>query len=119
MLDLLTILPWYVEVLLSSLLGAENSGASKIFSTMRVLRLARVMRVFRLVKYSRWMQIFAKGLRNSSDALICLAVCLTITCVVFGAVIFEVEREARHQELHEASEQGRRQETEDGAWHHG
>lgn len=78
--DLVSIAPWYIELVM-------HEDAKEL----AMLRVLRVLRVLRLGGYSVWMQIFATGLRRSSDAFVCLFIIGTIACVMFGAVIYELE----------------------------
>ena len=81
LIDLVSIAPWYLELVL-------HDDEAKELAMLRVLR---VLRVLRLGGYSVWMQIFATGLRRSSDAFVCLFIIGSIACVMFGAVMYELE----------------------------
>ena len=58
-IDLVAILPWYLE-----LLGYAGGGSAVL---LRVLRLARVVRVFKLGKYAAGLQLFARTLVASEQ----------------------------------------------------
>jgi hypothetical protein len=83
MVDLLAILPFYVQLAIGG-----GGGGLAIF---RVLRLARVFRVFKLGKYSSGMQMFARVLYKSRDALYLLIFFVTIAVILFGSMIFFAE----------------------------
>jgi voltage-gated potassium channel Kch len=106
--DLVAILPWYLE-----LLGLAGSGSA----ILRVFRLARVVRIFKLGKcaasgspslrpvphepsdpracvtrYAAGLQMFARTLLASADALLLLVFIISITTILFASMIYYAER---------------------------
>jgi len=83
--DLVAIVPFYVNLFVSN-------GASSGFAVLRVLRLARVMRIFKLGKYSNGMQTFIKVMKKSASALYMLFFLVVIAVVFFGSLIYFCEQ---------------------------
>lgn len=81
--DLLAVLPFYIELLVSA-------GAS--VTVIRVLRLVRVFRVFKMGKNSKGVDMLAKTFYNSFSALALLAFFIALGVILFGAVIFFLEQ---------------------------
>lgn len=86
LIDLLAILPFYIE------LGAgEDSGLSGL-AVVRAIRLVRLFRIFKNSKLSVGFRIVSRSLMRSSDALSLLLFLLMIGTVLFGALIYFAER---------------------------
>lgn len=81
--DLVAIAPWYLEIL-----GLVGPGSA----VLRVFRLARVIRIFKLGKYAAGLQMFSRTLLSSADALFLLAFFLTIATVLFSSMMYFAER---------------------------
>lgn len=81
-IDLLAVLPFYLELILTS-------GAS--VSVVRVLRLARVFRVFKMGKNSKGVKMLSDTLAASIAALSLLAFFVALGLVLFGAICYFVE----------------------------
>jgi len=86
--DLMAVLPWYIELLIRSL-GFHASPALKAF---KVVRLIRVLRVFKLGRYAQGMQIMAKALYDSTQAISVLIFLLCVGVVLFASTLWYVER---------------------------
>ena len=82
--DLIAILPFYME------LAGGGVGAS--FSIVRILRLARLFRAFKLGKVNRILKVLLRTVTKSIDTLGLLLFFILIAIVLFGAIIFMVER---------------------------
>lgn len=81
--DLLAILPFYVEMLLQD--------TARGLTVLRVLRLFRIFRVFRMARYEEGMRLFARVMAKSSEALILLVYFLLIAVILFGSLIYYAE----------------------------
>eukprot|EP00908_Phaeocystis_cordata_P000195 Transcript_10200.p1 GENE.Transcript_10200~~Transcript_10200.p1 ORF type:complete len:463 (-),score=201.50 Transcript_10200:1535-2923(-) len=81
--DLVAIAPWYLEMM-----GLVGSGSA----VLRVFRLARVIRIFKLGKYAAGLQMFSRTLLSSADALFLMAFFLTIATVLFSSMMYFAER---------------------------
>lgn len=88
LLDLLTILPFFVELFLKSI-GFRDASALR---ALRVLRLMRVVRVFKLGRYADGMRLTAKALFASSQAISVLVFLLGMGVVLFSSALFHLER---------------------------
>jgi hypothetical protein len=82
LVDFAAIFPFYLGLIT----GSSGLGF------LRVLRLARVMRIFKLGKYSEGTALLYNTLGNSSSALMVLFFFIVIMVVVFGSLIFFFEQ---------------------------
>ena len=82
LIDLLAILPFYIELIIAS-------GAN--VAVVRVLRLARVFRVFKMGRNSKGVEILYKTFYTSMPALTLLAFFIALGVVLFGAVMHFIE----------------------------
>ena len=86
LVDLLAILPFYVELLLGS--------ATQLVGLLRLLRVLRVVRVFRVFKAASMMcsvQTLAKTMRQSQDALQILLFFLALGILLFSSLMYYAE----------------------------
>jgi len=83
-IDLLSILPFYVE----KFVDASNSTS---LSIVRILRLARVFRVFKVGKGNAGVQMLGKTVYVSMPALSLLAFFIVLGVILIGALIFFIE----------------------------
>uniref|UniRef100_A0A0G4HXR4 Ion transport domain-containing protein n=2 Tax=Chromera velia CCMP2878 TaxID=1169474 RepID=A0A0G4HXR4_9ALVE len=74
-LDVLSILPFYVEVAFSMRSGGDSPPG---LESLRAIRLVRVFRLIKLKRYSKALQLVADGLKNSAMPLQLLA----FTCLL-------------------------------------
>jgi len=84
-IDLVAFLPFYVEVLMSSMGWGQ-------FIDLRFLRLARVFRVFKLSRYSSKMTLVTDALKESRDILAMIFLNVFILVVVFSSIVFYAEK---------------------------
>lgn len=85
-IDLLAILPFYVE------LGLKNSSEQTFsLAFLRILRLVRVFRIFKLSRHSSGLQILGLTLRKSLRELGLLIFFLVIGVVIFSSMIYYAE----------------------------
>ena len=82
-IDLLSILPFYVT------LALQDVGGS--IDVLRVVRVVRVFRVFKLSRHSRGLQILGNTLRASFSELIMLGFFLFIGVMIFGSCVYYAE----------------------------
>lgn len=83
-IDLLAILPWWVGQLTSSDI---NIGSP-------ILRMFRMVRVFRILKFGghvRNLQLFAIGMKRAQEGLMLLLFLLILYLCVFAAVLYQLE----------------------------
>eukprot|EP01065_Artemidia_motanka_P046331 TRINITY_DN6996_c0_g1_i1.p1 TRINITY_DN6996_c0_g1~~TRINITY_DN6996_c0_g1_i1.p1 ORF type:complete len:598 (+),score=174.02 TRINITY_DN6996_c0_g1_i1:158-1951(+) len=88
-IDVASILPFYMDLFVSKIGGSESHLDSLVF--LRVVRLARVFRVFKLGKYSSGLQLVVFAMSQSSEALSLLAFLLGIGLVLFASLVFIAE----------------------------
>jgi len=84
-LDVMAILPFYVERSLESL-------ELKPFRVLRSARLIRIFRIFKLSKYSVGMNLMVESLVNSVRPLSVLAFFLCIGVLLFSSLLYYTER---------------------------
>ena len=99
--DLLSILPFYVILLV----GSSTRNASPL-AAVRTLRLLRLLRILRILKLGRAGQKSTKvpelgaALKKSMMSLVFLAFLITIATVVSGTFIFYAELDQAHFDEH-------------------
>ena len=81
--DLAAIAPWYLELM--NLSGDQSA-------VLRVFRLARVIRIFKLGKYAAGLQLFGRTLLASVDALMLLFFFLSLATILASSIVYFVER---------------------------
>jgi hypothetical protein len=86
--DLMAVAPFYVELILNST-GVANTTFLKAF---KVVRLIRVMRVFKLGRYAAGIGMMGQALWNSSQAISILMFLMGVGVVLFSSTLFYMER---------------------------
>jgi hypothetical protein len=81
-IDVLTVLPWYVELLL---------GGRSSFSILRMLRMARIFRVLKAANFMHEIHLFLEGYKQSRDGLMLLMCMLLFYLCIFGSVLYLCE----------------------------
>jgi len=82
--DFLAIMPFYIRLMIS--------GPAGRFGFLRILRLARVFRVFKVGKYSEGISLYASVFSASSSALVLLAFFSMLNSIVFGSIVYILEK---------------------------
>ena len=82
-IDLVAILPYYI--------GLGSGGGSGSVSIVRILRLARVLRVFKIGGFSSGMALIGRAITKSLPAIGILFFFTTLGVILFGSVIFFLE----------------------------
>lgn len=89
--DLMAILPLYVEAVM--FIGTSGTpGQGTAFRALRAIRLVRLFRVFKLGRYSSGLMIMFEAVSLSSQALLLLLFVLGMEVVLFGSVLFFIEK---------------------------
>lgn len=86
-IDLLSILPFYLTILLQSVVGSN-------LEAFVVLRVLRIFRVFKLTRHSKRLQRFGAAIASCVTDLMSLMFVLIIAVVVFSSMIYFIERNA-------------------------
>lgn len=86
-IDLLSILPFYLTILLQSVVGSNLEA----FVVFRVLR---IFRVFKLTRHSKRLQRFGAAMVSCVTDLMSLMFVLVIAVVVFSSMMYFIERKA-------------------------
>lgn len=82
-LDLLSILPFYVSLILHS-----SSGS---IGVLRVMRVIRVCRIFKLTRHSKGLYILGMTLKSSMNELFMLMLFLLIGVILFASAVYYAE----------------------------
>ena len=88
--DLVAILPFYLELVLSLIGG--GTGSNSELTIIRVIRLARVFRLFKFSRYLIWIMLLTKALRNSLLPLAMVMLVLFIVVVIFASLLYTLEK---------------------------
>ena len=97
LIDLASIVPWYVELVVSGLQfgytpGDNASSSSSSARVLRIFRLFRVIKVFRLGSRAKKIQVVLLAVQDSADMFIVLGFLLSLGLVMFSALIYFAER---------------------------
>ena len=89
-IDLLAILPDYVEIIVYSI-GPDLGGDGSAVEFMSTLRVIRVLRIFRLIRHVPGLWILVYTLRASISELMLLVWFMTLGILVFSSLIYFTE----------------------------
>eukprot|EP01064_Diplonema_japonicum_P021508 TRINITY_DN31070_c0_g1_i1.p1 TRINITY_DN31070_c0_g1~~TRINITY_DN31070_c0_g1_i1.p1 ORF type:complete len:556 (+),score=53.06 TRINITY_DN31070_c0_g1_i1:61-1728(+) len=92
MIDLLSILPYYLE-LTGSLDEGSNAESLVVLRVLRMARLVRVLRVIKLGRHFEGVQILVVALQRSSFALTWLAAIMLMATTLFASLMYSMEKE--------------------------
>ncbi|KAK6029306.1 hypothetical protein OSTOST_04582 [Ostertagia ostertagi] len=100
-IDMLTILPFYLEMCLP-FAGVEShfkeiTGAMLVVRVLRVLKMARV---FKLARYSSSLQTFGQTLKSSITELSMLSMFLLTGIVFFSTIMYYLEKDEPHSDFY-------------------
>lgn len=85
LVDMVAVLPFYLTLFLQS-----DSGATS-FAVLRILRVGRCLRLFKLSRYHCAPTIFAAAVKDCQDKLRALALCIFITVILFASSMYYIE----------------------------
>jgi len=86
--DLISILPFYVEIILAAL---NLDSQLSYLSVLRLFRLTRITRIFKMSKNLEGLIMLSKSLKKSGPALLMLFAFMGIAGVFFATLIFTFE----------------------------
>ncbi|CAG9533544.1 unnamed protein product [Cercopithifilaria johnstoni] len=94
-IDSLTIIPFYVEIILSACgFGMHTFGEFRgLAMVMRVVRIMRVARIFKLARYSSGLKSFGVTVKTSLPELSMLILFLLTTVIFFSTLMYFAERD--------------------------
>lgn len=94
-IDSLTIIPFYLEILLSALgFGGHTIGDFRgLAMVMRVVRVMRVARIFKLARYSSGLKSFGMTVKTSLPELSMLLLFLLTAIIFFSTLMYFAERD--------------------------
>ncbi|VDM11612.1 unnamed protein product, partial [Wuchereria bancrofti] len=94
-IDSLTIIPFYVEILFAACgFGINTFGDFRgLAMVMRVVRVMRVARIFKLARYSSGLKSFGITVKTSLPELSMLTLFLLTTVIFFSTLMYFAERD--------------------------
>lgn len=90
-IDVLSVLPFYVELIVAAASNGDMSGSTKAFAAVRVLRLFRLPRVLKVGKYIAILRDVGETLRRSMAALGLLVFSVLVAGLLYGSLEFYAE----------------------------
>jgi len=91
-IDLIGILPFYLEVMLYGLVALGMEYPTTAVLVLRVMRLCRLLRLFRFAKYIKVVHTVMRALQQSSDAFFLLAFFMILGLIFAGALMHSIEQ---------------------------
>ncbi|CAN0427534.1 unnamed protein product [Lampetra planeri] len=88
-IDFVAILPFYLEVGLSSL---TSKPARDVLGFLRVVRFVRILRIFKLTRHFVGLRVLGHTLRASINEFLLLIIFLALGVLIFATMIFYAER---------------------------
>lgn len=85
LIDLITILPFYIALIMN------NNTRVATLSAIRVVRLLRVFRLLKFAAYHRGLDVLKSTLNKAGGVLSIIAFLAVIACVFFGSLLYYVE----------------------------
>ena len=90
-IDILAFLPWYFEWLLVRVVTSE-SGKETVNTIVLILRVPRSLRLLRVARYSPTLQVFARAVAQSMDALLILIFLICMAIILYATMMHFAER---------------------------
>ncbi|XP_028265994.1 voltage-gated potassium channel KCNC4 [Parambassis ranga] len=88
-IDFVAILPFYLEMGLSSL---SSKAASDVLGFLRVVRFVRILRIFKLTRHFVGLRVLGHTLRASVNEFLLLIIFLALGVLIFATMIYYAER---------------------------
>ncbi|XP_004714608.1 potassium voltage-gated channel subfamily V member 2 [Echinops telfairi] len=105
LVDLVAVLPFYLQLLLEGIAGEEGQGAArehdletvgrvgKVGQVLRIMRLMRIFRILKLARHSTGLRAFGFTLRQCYQQVGCLVLFITMGIFTFSAAVYSVEHD--------------------------
>jgi len=92
-IDLVAILPWYIEAIVARVdASTKKSPLTSVSTTIRLLRLGRMLRVIKFGRYSSSVRMFTVACGQSLRSLAILIIITLIIVLLFGTILYNVEQ---------------------------
>eukprot|EP00617_Octactis_speculum_P017878 CAMPEP_0185756080 /NCGR_PEP_ID=MMETSP1174-20130828/14534_1 /TAXON_ID=35687 /ORGANISM="Dictyocha speculum, Strain CCMP1381" /LENGTH=796 /DNA_ID=CAMNT_0028434889 /DNA_START=161 /DNA_END=2552 /DNA_ORIENTATION=- len=104
LIDFFSVLPFYLRLILSAIADKSTGSGLDFLLAARILRMIRVFRVIRAGKSSEGLAMFGEVFKSSFPALKIIFFFVILSMIIFGCVIFEVEK--GEWKVHEACPHG-------------
>ncbi|KAM9752834.1 voltage-gated potassium channel KCNC4 [Menidia menidia] len=88
-IDFVAIIPFYLEMGLSSL---TSSAANNVLVFLRVVRFVRILRIFKLTRHFVGLRVLGHTLRASANEFLLLIIFLALGVLIFATMIYYAER---------------------------
>ncbi|KAM7412044.1 hypothetical protein PAMA_021830 [Pampus argenteus] len=88
-IDFVAILPFYLEMGLSSL---SSKAASDVLGFLRVVRFVRILRIFKLTRHFVGLRVLGHTLKASVNEFLLLIIFLALGVLIFATMIYYAER---------------------------
>ena len=100
-LDILSILPFYVSVVADAMEGsdAENDHEHRSYVVLRVCRIFRIVRVFKFIRHSQDLIMIIKVVAHAKKELCLLILLLFIFSVSFGSLMYYIENQTNPEQF--------------------
>eukprot|EP00812_Abedinium_dasypus_P012772 NODE_627_length_1437_cov_387.209117.p1 GENE.NODE_627_length_1437_cov_387.209117~~NODE_627_length_1437_cov_387.209117.p1 ORF type:complete len:423 (+),score=149.76 NODE_627_length_1437_cov_387.209117:3-1271(+) len=90
LVDIISVLPFWIQLI---------TAAKSNFQFLRIFRLVRIFRLFKLARQSSQLRLIMTAFGQSGDALVILSLFLGMSCTVFAALMWFVERGEWDEEM--------------------
>lgn len=98
-IDLISILPFYISVLLDLIYGDKLKDFKSIRKATEILRVLRVMRILKLARHSSGLQLLGYSLKRSYKELSMLGMFLSIFILLFSSTVYFAEKEVNAEQF--------------------
>lgn len=88
LIDILSIAPFFIGLVMLHVFQDKHY----LDWDLRVLRALRLVRVFKIGRYSAQLKLIAGAMQRSMASLVMLALCMVFALIIFSTLIFLVER---------------------------
>jgi hypothetical protein len=90
MIDLLAILPFYLEIILAAV--SSSTGSAGSLAVVRVVRITRIFRLLKLGKNNDGMEILVQTMQASFSFLVSVLFLMLIITIIYASLVFNFEQ---------------------------